>query len=87
MAVNKKILEFFGVDVTYDKMGQYIWAVEKNGNHQKIADLRGWGAIQNLFKDKKGAVDFPAAGALQDELGQFFVDAIKEKLERERKQI
>jgi hypothetical protein len=81
---NNKIVKFFGVKVIYDKMGQYIWGVEANGNHQKIADLRGWGAIQNLFKDKKGAVDFPQAEKFQDDLGQWIVDAINEKLEREK---
>ena len=45
-----------------------------------ILDVRGWGAIQKLFKgNSQKAVDF------QDELGAWFVDAINEKLERETK--
>lgn len=81
-----KVREFFGVNVVYDKMGQYIWGVDKEGGHQKIADLRGWGAIQNLFKTKKGEIDFDKAAVFQDEIGQWIVDAIKEKIEREKQQ-
>ena len=50
-----------------------------------IADLRGWGAIQNLFKLKGGAIDFEKAEKFQDDLGQWIADAINEKLEREKK--
>lgn len=40
-----------------------------------IAEVRGWGAIQNLFKTQKEAADF------QDELGKFIADAINYKLD------
>ena len=78
------ILDFFKEKVTYDKMGQYLWIVQKSGNHQKLADLRGWGGIQNLFKNAKGEVDFEKAGKFQDNVGQWLVDAVNEKLEREK---
>lgn len=74
------IKDFLGEKVEYDKHGQYIWAVSKEKGHQKIADLRGWGAIQNLFKEPMGAVDFKKAEIFQDNLGQFIVDAISEKV-------
>ena len=78
-----KVTDFIGVKAIYDEYGQYIWAVDKDGGHQKLADLRGWGAIQSLFKTKKGLVDEEKAASFQDELGRWLVDAINEKLERE----
>ncbi len=79
-----KVTDFIGVKATYDDYGQYIWAVYKDGGQQKLADLRGWGAIQNLFKTKGGLIDEEKAASFQDELGRWLVDAINEKLERER---
>lgn len=79
-----KVTDFIGVKATYDECGQYIWAVDKDGGHQKLADLRGWGAIQNLFKTIGGLIDEEKASSFQDELGRWLVDAINEKLERER---
>lgn len=79
-----KVTDFIGVKATYDDYGQYIWAVDKDGGYQKLADLRGWGAIQNLFETKKGLIDEEKAASFQDELGRWLVDAINEKLERER---
>ena len=79
-----KPTDFLGEKVIYDNFGQFLWSVERSGHHQKLADLRGWGAIQNLFASKKGEVDFDAASKFQDDLGQWIADAINEKLERER---
>jgi hypothetical protein len=80
-----KLLDFLKGKFTYDNNGQYIWLVQPNGNQQKIADIRGWGAIQNLFMDKKGKLDEKKAENFQDELGEWIVSAINEKLENERK--
>ena len=66
----------------YDNYGQYIWLVQPDGNHQKIADLRGWGAIQNLFKDKSGKIDMEEAAKFQDTLGEWIVDTLNEKLKQ-----
>ena len=79
-----KVTDFIGVKATYDEHGQYIWGVDKKGGYQKLADLRGWGAIQNIFKTKGGLIDEEKAASFQDELGRWLVDAINEKLERER---
>jgi hypothetical protein len=68
------IKEFLGEKITYDQDSQMIFAVRKDGHCQVIADVRGWGAIQNLFKTAQ------EAGKFQDELGQFITDAISEKL-------
>ena len=80
----EKVTDFIGVKAKYDEIGQFIWGIEKDGGHQKLADLRGWGAIQNLFINKDKTIDFDAATSFQDELGRWIVEAINEKLERER---
>ena len=80
-----KIEDFIGDKATYDPFGQKIFGVKGKGKDevfQMIADLRGWGAIQNLFLDKKGALDEKAAGKFQDDMGQWIADAISEKLSR-----
>jgi hypothetical protein len=79
-----KVTDFIGVKVKYDEDGQFIWGIEKDGGHQKLADLRGWGAIQNLFINKDKSIDLDAAASFQDEFGRWIVEAINEKLERER---
>ena len=79
-----EIGEFIGEKVIYDDCGQFIWGVSKEEGLQKIADLRGWGAIQNLFKTPDGNIDTIKAENFQDALGKWIVDAINEKLERER---
>jgi hypothetical protein len=64
-------------NIIYDKEGQCLFVVQKNGHHQMIGVIRGWGAIQKLFNNMEVAEDF------QDQLGQFIADAIKEKLEKD----
>src|SRR5437867_1154468 len=62
-------------DVRYDNDGQYFFDSE---NHM-IAELRGWGRIQNLFNPatEQGMND---AAKFQDEVGEFISQAINEKL-------
>jgi hypothetical protein len=64
-------------NVYYDEFGTHIWNKDKEGDIQKVADIRGWGAIQNLFKTQKEAEEF------QDEIGKFIADAINEKVQRD----
>jgi hypothetical protein len=78
-----KVTDFLKGKFKYDNMGQYIWLVESDGNHQKIADIRGWGRIQHFFMDKKGKLDEKAAEAFQDEYGQWVVDALNKALKSE----
>jgi len=73
--------DFIGTKVTYDEFGgTYLWGVDKDGGNQMIGEVRGYGAIQNLFKNKKGEVDFDKANDFQDRLGKFIAEAITEKL-------
>jgi hypothetical protein len=79
-----KIKDFIGVKAKYDEEGQLIWGVDENGRLQHLADIRAWGAIQNLFINKDKSIDLDAASNFQDEFGEWIVEAINEKLEREQ---
>ena len=74
------IKDFIDGKVTYDKEGQYFWINNPKYGSQMLAELRGWGAIQNMFKDKKGNIDMEAAAKYQDEVGNWIAEAINEKL-------
>ena len=71
------IKEFIG-KAEYDPSGTMIWAT-RGKEMQLLADIRGWGAIQNLFKTVEEAAKF------QDEIGRFITDAINEKIQKEEK--
>lgn len=61
-------------NLEYDGHGTQIWSIHKDGHYQHIADVRGWGAIQNL------GLESPQK--FQDDVGKFIVEAIQEKVER-----
>lgn len=79
-----KLLKFFGKAVKYDDAGQKIWAVQDNGHHQMVADVRGWGAIQNLLMESSGKIDFDKAAEFQKLMGEFVTEAIREKIHKEK---
>jgi hypothetical protein len=80
-----KVEDFIGEKVIYHVEGQNIYGINNKGELQNIADVRGWGAIQNLFKNKDGSIRNNEAESFKDELGQFIADAINEKLEKLKK--
>lgn len=74
-----KVKDFINGKVTYDKFGgQYFWINDTKGGAQMLAEIRGWGHIQNMFHGNSDA-----AGRYQDEVGDWIAEAINEKLERE----
>ena len=83
--MEEKIRKFIGIKATYDENAPIIWGLNESNGLQHILDVRGWGAIQNMFikngrlsdENHKRAMDF------QDELGKWIVEAINEKLEKE----
>lgn len=82
-----KVTDFINGEVTYDKFGgQYFWINDPKGGSQMLAEMRGWGAIQNMFKGKGGAIDMDKAGEFQDAIGDFVAQAINEKVERDKGQ-
>lgn len=72
---NKDVIDYIK-EAYYDPFGTMIFAKEGN-DIQMLADVRGWGRIQHMFKTEQEAENF------QDKVGQFIVDAINEKIERE----
>ena len=68
--------DFIGEKVSYDPAGQMIFGHKKD-KLQLLLDVRGWGAIQHLFKTEKEAAQF------QDQFGEWIASAINEKLQRE----
>lgn len=80
-----KITDFIKGKVTYDNLGQYFWINDANEGQQMLAELRGWGRIQNMFMDKN-KFDLDGAAKFQDKVGEWVASAINEKLERETEQ-
>lgn len=77
MAKQTMTIEQWLNDVYYDEYGTHIWNKEDvEGGSQLVADVRGWGRIQNEFKTYEEASKF------QNEIGKFIVEAIREKIER-----
>ena len=64
-------------DVYYDEYGQYLWSKDSTEGSQMIGEIRGWGAIQQLFGTHKECQEF------QDEVGKFIANAINEKVQRD----
>jgi hypothetical protein len=65
-------------DVYYDEYGTHIWNREDaDGGSHLVADVRGWGRLQNEFKTQDEAANF------QDEVGKFIAEAIREKIQRD----
>lgn len=73
----KKPSDFIGEKAIYDEHGQIIFA-STGDDIQMFLDLRGWGRISKVIPNLTEATKF------QDNLGKWVVDAINEKLERER---
>ena len=65
-------------NVYYSEYGTHIWNAEtEDSEHQIVADIRGWGRLQNEFESEEESWKF------QDEIGRFITDAIKEKIARD----
>lgn len=81
-----KVTDFINGPVIYDKHGgQYFWIEDKKGGIQMLAELRGWGHIQQMFKRPQyESKQWFEAEAFQDQVGEWIAEAINEKLEREK---
>ena len=81
--MEKKLKQYLeSGEIEYDGYGTQIWIQSEKDGSLHLADIRGWGHIQNMFPmNEKGQEQ---ASKFQDSIGAFVVDAIKEKLERER---
>lgn len=79
--------EFIGTKLMYENAT--IFSIRENGHCQPIVDLRGFGAIQNLFKDNSGKVNYDAACEFQDSVGEHIKAAIEsyERLVKENEEL
>lgn len=58
-----KITDLINGKVEYDKFGgQYFWIKEPKGGSQMLAEMRGWGHIQNMFPMTKEGQEAAANG-------------------------
>jgi hypothetical protein len=71
----QQTIETWLSNVFYDEHGTQIFNKDADGKIQLIADIRGWGRLQNEFENISEAADF------QDEVGRFITEAIREKME------
>ena len=70
-------IEKWLANVYYDEYGTHIWNKEDaDGGSQLVAEIRGWGRLQNEFPTLKESEKF------QNEVGEFIVQAIREKIAR-----
>lgn len=69
------VKEFLFGDILYDKESQQIY--NKNGS---LVMIRGWAGIRKYTSTSLETSEF------QDKLGEFIIEAIKEKLKNETKQ-
>ena len=70
-----EVKDFITSKVWFDDYGGYFWFRSKENGDQMVAEVRGWGNIQNQFETIEEAKQF------QYKLGKFIADAINEKLE------
>lgn len=78
-----KVEDFINGKVSYDKYGgQYFWIEDPKYGSQMLAEMRGWGHIQNMFKNTDGTINKDSASEFQDMIGDFIAEAINEKIER-----
>lgn len=84
MELTREIKNKLGIVAEYDKESQWVWLKKKNGDLYHLLEIRGWGTLQYLFKDKKGNIDLDKAAEFQDQIGKWVEEAINTKL-NERK--
>lgn len=77
-----KVTDFINGKVEYDVDGQYFFVHSQKGRTYMIAELRGYGSLQNLF-NKNGEIKGYELDYFHDEVGRWIADAINEKIQKE----
>lgn len=80
--VKMTVEQFIGTKVVADPESGGVYIMGNSlGYYHPICEVRGWGAIQQLFRGKEGKIDVEKAEMFQDELGKYIADAINQKLQ------
>lgn len=74
------IIEYLSQDIRYESLNGYIVFPTTDLNFRVIAEVRGRGSLDALIQDENGMVNPDKVQELKKELGEFIVEAIKEKL-------
>ena len=73
MRTKEEIEKYIGT-AQFDEGSGFIFGKQPDNTLNMVAEVRGWGAIQNMFKTQDEAQQF------QDNICLFITDAINEKL-------
>lgn len=74
------IIQYLTADINYEAVSGYIVFPTSDLNLRVIAEVRGRGSLDALIQDENGMVNPYKVQELKKELGEFIVEAIKEKL-------
>jgi hypothetical protein len=78
------IIQYLTADINYEAVSGYIIFPTSDLNLRVIAEVRGRGSLDALIQDENGMVNPDKVQELKKELGEFIVEAIKEKLKKEK---
>ena len=78
------IIQYLTADINYEAVSGYIVFPTSDLNLRVIAEVRGRGSLDALIQDENGMVNPYKVQELKKELGEFIVEAIKEKLKKEK---
>lgn len=78
------IIQYLTADINYEAVNGYIVFPTSDLNFRVIAEVRGRGSLDALIQDENGMVNPDKVQELKKELGEFIVEAIKEKLKKEK---
>lgn len=77
----EQIKKYINGEVYYDPDGTYLWIRGAEDELQMLGEIRGWGRIQNMFKNPDGTINQQAAADFQDGIGHFVANAVNTALE------
>lgn len=77
----EQIKKYINGEVYYDPDGTYLWIRGAEDELQMLGEIRGWGRIQNMFKNPDGTINQQAAADFQDAIGHFVANAVNTALE------
>ena len=77
------IKRYLSNEISYEKYSGYIVFPTTDLNMRVIAEVRGRGSLDALVQEAYGIINPNKVQELKSELGNFIVEAIKEKVKRD----